>query len=60
MYNSFVFRKHSQQLQQEETRKKTMKKWAVHYHNQIRPALIEKYSRRINNFVVRVDMRRCS
>jgi hypothetical protein len=24
------------------------------YQNNIRPALIEKYSRRINNFVVRV------
>lgn len=26
------------------------------YHNTIRPALIEKYSRRINNFVVRVSI----
>lgn len=60
MYNSHVFRKQSLEAESAEERGRQKKKWLHKYHNSIRPALIEKYSRRINNFVVRVRFPSCS
>lgn len=54
MYNSFIFKKHSEEVENSEQRRRREKQWASKYHSNVRPALIEKYSRRINNFVVRV------
>ena len=54
MYNSFVHKKHSQQLEQEQRSAKKSRHWLSNYRNSIRPALVERYSRRINNFIIRV------
>ncbi len=54
MYNSFVHKKHSQQLEHEERNAKKKSHWLSNYRNSVRPALVERYSRRINNFIIRV------
>ena len=54
MYNSFIFKKHSEQVEKQHLKKINNKKWSTHYKSNVRPVLVEKYSRRINNFITRV------
>lgn len=56
MYNSFIFKKHSIESSESLEEKNKMSKRNLKYRNNIRPALIEKYSRRINNFIVKVNL----
>jgi hypothetical protein len=56
MYNSFVFRKQSLEQEREQLLQRRQKNWKAAYQNHVRPVLLEKYSRRINNFVVRVPL----
>ena len=55
MYNSFAYRKKSQEKEKNEAVNRQKQRWTAQYLHKVRPALLEKYSRRINNFVVRVS-----
>jgi arginyl-tRNA--protein-N-Asp/Glu arginylyltransferase len=54
MYNSYAFKKKCCLLLEQKAEEKKEKKWLMNYHDKVRPALVEKYSRRVNNFITRV------